>query len=143
MAGRSPHASTGSAVAAILLTHQSGAAFAPARCLAAAGMPFHLVSGEPAVAVRTMRGCTGTTRVGDSLFDGDHDVELRDVLCDLLQDHPDAVVVPVEMPATTALARIAPGLPARRIFPLSPEPLLHELDDKWSFAGLLERLGLP
>lgn len=57
--------------------------------------------------------------------------------------YPQAVVVPVEMPATTYLARVAPTLPPRRAFPLSPEPLLHELDDKWSFATILERLGVP
>src|SRR3954471_8804816 len=109
MAGRPPHATTTSTVAAILLTRESGPAFAPARCLAAAEMRFHLVSAEPALAVRTMRGCVGTTRVSDSVFDAtdndnyDNNVALRDVLCQLLQVHPGAVVVPVEMPATTAL----------------------------------------
>ncbi len=141
MAGPPPHRTAGATVAAILLTRESGAAFAPARCLAAAGMRFHLLAADTAAAVRSMRGCAGTTRISGELFEDDR--RLRDLLCSLLETHPQAVVVPVEMAATTRLARIAPGLPARRVFPLSPDPLLRELDDKWGFAILLERLGLP
>jgi hypothetical protein len=128
-------------VAAILLSRDSGGAFAPARCLAAAGLRFHLVAGMTEAAVRLMRGCAGVTRVRPSSFE-ESDGGLQKVLCALLATHPQAVVVPVGMPATTYLARISPALPPRQVFPLAPEPLLGELDDKWSFAAVTQRLGL-
>jgi predicted ATP-grasp superfamily ATP-dependent carboligase len=141
MSDRPPLVPTGSGVAAILLTRDSGGAFAAARCLGAASMRFHLVATDACLAVRTMRGCTGATRVSRSSFENGDGV-LRDVLCALLEANPGAVVVPSEMEPTAVLARIGPDLPPRQVFPLSSEPLLRELDDKWRFAGVVDGLGL-
>ncbi len=141
MSDRPSRLAPASHVAAILLTRDSGGAFAAARCLAAATMPFDLVATDACAAVRTLRGCAGTTRVSRAAFDDPAGV-LRDVLCALLEAHPRAVIVPSGMAATAHLAGLAPSLPPRQVFPLSPVGLVRELDDKWSFTARLERLGV-
>lgn len=132
---------TAPSVAAILLTRDSGGAFAAARCLGAAAMRFHLVATDSCLAVRTMRGCTGATRVSRSSFE-DRDDALRGTLCALLEANPQAVVVPSGMEATAYLARISRDLPPRQVFPLSPERLLRKLDDKWRFAYVVDGLAI-
>ena len=125
----------------LLLATNSGMAFAAARCLDLAGLRFHVLA-RPVLDTQTMRTCVGASLIDTAQLDGDDPPVLR-AITRVIEAHPEIVIVPAGMQATYAVARYAEVLPARNVFPLSPEPLLRQLHDKWAFAELLGSLGVP
>lgn len=112
-----------------------------ARSLYDAGMSFKLLATGQNAALRRMRNCLGSYQVsaGDIVTDSpDLIVRLRDAVTGT-----DTVIVPVGLQPTLFVARNRSNLPPHNTFPVSSPETIEELDDKWRFYQLLERLSLP
>jgi hypothetical protein len=126
----------------LLLATNSGMAFAAARCLDLAGLRFHVLAPGRYWSTQTMRTCVGASLIDITQLDG-VDSPVLSVIRRVIDAHPEIVIVPAGMQATYTVARYSEVLPWHNVFPLSPEPLLRQLHDKWAFAELLAALGVP